>query len=125
VIDDPCKDIKISLQVLDVSSEPAAFRQRPVSYVALTLIVDNRVLYHSPDYRATKKAGRIKLRSDAPQSHCQGRNPLGLCFLRRFRLARTVEGDRLATEPLEGGLANFFSFADVESRGMGFRRDSN
>src|SRR6266852_3066397 len=35
-------------------------------------------------------------------------------FLRRFRLARTVEGDRLANEPLEGGLVNFFSFVDVD-----------
>jgi len=39
---------------------------------------------------------------------------LGLCFLRRFRLARTVEGDRLANEDLEGGLVNFFSFVDVD-----------
>src|SRR5437588_1162575 len=44
----------------------------------------------------------------------QGRNPLGLRFLRRFRLARTVEGDRLANERLEGGLVNFFSFGDVD-----------
>src|SRR2546430_4734578 len=34
--------------------------------------------------------------------------------LRRFRLARTVEGDRLANERLEGGLVNFFSFVDVD-----------
>src|SRR5216684_8133673 len=40
--------------------------------------------------------------------------PLGLRFLRRFRLARTVEGDRLANERLEGGLVNFFSFLDVD-----------
>src|SRR5258707_5607804 len=40
--------------------------------------------------------------------------PLGLRFLRRFRLARTVEGDRLANERLEGGLVNFFSFVDVD-----------
>src|SRR5437870_10596618 len=45
---------------------------------------------------------------------CSGRNPLGLRFLRRFRLARTVEGDRLANERLEGGLVNFFSFVDVD-----------
>src|SRR2546422_3499698 len=44
----------------------------------------------------------------------QGRNPLGLRFLRRFRLARTVEGDRLANERLKGGLVNFFSFVDVD-----------
>jgi len=44
----------------------------------------------------------------------QGRNPLGLRFLRRFRLARTVEGDRLANERLEGGLVNFFSLVDVD-----------
>ena len=44
----------------------------------------------------------------------QGRNPLGLRFLRRFRLAGTVEGDRLANERLEGGLVNFFSFTDVD-----------
>src|SRR4026208_795813 len=44
----------------------------------------------------------------------QGRNPSGLRFLRRFRLARTVEGDRLANERLEGGLVNFFSFVNVD-----------
>src|SRR6267143_5460254 len=44
----------------------------------------------------------------------QGRNPLGLRFLRRFRPAGTVEGDRLANERLEGGLVNFFSFVDVD-----------
>ena len=44
----------------------------------------------------------------------QGRNPLGLRFLRRFRLARPVEGDRLANERLEGGLVNFFFFVDVD-----------
>src|SRR2546429_394751 len=35
-------------------------------------------------------------------------------FLRRFRLARAVEGDRLANERLEGGLVNVFSFVDVD-----------
>src|SRR5436853_7794063 len=40
--------------------------------------------------------------------------PLGLRFLRRFRLARTVEGDRFANERLEGGLVDFFSFVDVD-----------
>src|SRR5437773_1574011 len=40
--------------------------------------------------------------------------PLGLRFLRSVRLARTVEGDRLANERLEGGLVNFFSFVDVD-----------
>src|SRR5438876_3477279 len=44
----------------------------------------------------------------------RGRNPLGLRFLRRFRLAGTVEGGRLANERLEGGLVNFFSFVDVD-----------
>src|SRR3984893_10540830 len=44
----------------------------------------------------------------------QGRIPLGLCFLRRCRLARTVEGDRLANERLEGGLVNFLPFVDVD-----------
>src|SRR5207302_3090283 len=33
---------------------------------------------------------------------------------RTFRLARTVEDDRLANERLEGGLVNFFSFVDVD-----------
>src|ERR1017187_5972401 len=42
------------------------------------------------------------------------RNPLGLRFLRRFRLARTVEVDRLANKRLEGGLVNFFFFVDVD-----------
>src|SRR5712675_2114234 len=40
--------------------------------------------------------------------------PLGLRFLRRFRLAGTVEGDRLANERLECGLVDFFSFVDVD-----------
>ena len=40
--------------------------------------------------------------------------PLGLRFLRRFRLARTVEGDRLVNERLEGGLVDFFSVVDVD-----------
>src|SRR5262245_49674849 len=44
----------------------------------------------------------------------QGRNPSGLRSLRRFRLARAVEGDRLANECLEGGLVNFFSLVDVD-----------
>jgi hypothetical protein len=30
-----------------------------------------------------------------------------------FRLARTVEGDRLANERLEGGRVNYFSFVHV------------
>src|SRR5437660_10401676 len=42
------------------------------------------------------------------------RNPLGLRFLRRFRLARSVEGDRLSNERLEGGLVNYFPFVDVD-----------
>src|SRR6267143_2821356 len=45
---------------------------------------------------------------------CRGGNPSGLRLLRRFRLARTVEGDRSANERLEGGLVNFFSFVDVD-----------
>src|SRR6266480_6939192 len=39
---------------------------------------------------------------------------LRLSRARTFRLARTVEGDRLANERLEGGLVNFFSFVDVD-----------
>src|SRR5882762_2007262 len=39
---------------------------------------------------------------------------LGLRLLRRLRLARTIEGDRLANERPEGGLVNFFSFVDVD-----------
>src|SRR5207247_10118172 len=39
---------------------------------------------------------------------------LGLRVLRGFRLARTVEGDRLANERLAGGLVNVFSFVDVD-----------
>src|SRR3982074_1347249 len=38
----------------------------------------------------------------------------GLPLLGRFRLARTVEGDRLANERRERGLVNFFSFVDVD-----------
>src|SRR5438094_6940382 len=39
---------------------------------------------------------------------------LRLRFLRRFRLGRPVEGDRLANERLERGLVNVFSFVDVD-----------
>src|SRR5271169_6346274 len=42
------------------------------------------------------------------------RTLLGPRFLRRVRLAGTVEGDRLANERLEGGLVNFFSLVDVD-----------
>src|SRR5207249_3237731 len=45
---------------------------------------------------------------------CSRAESLRTFFLRRFRLARTVEGDRLANERLEGGLVNFFSFVDVD-----------
>src|SRR2546430_10995745 len=41
-------------------------------------------------------------------------DPLGLRLLRKFRLARTVECDRLANERLEGGLVHSFSFVDVD-----------
>src|SRR5690349_15599016 len=46
-------------------------------------------------------------------SPCGG-EPLGLRFLRRFRLARTVAGDRLTNERLEGGVVDFFSCVDVD-----------
>src|SRR5205814_3942271 len=39
---------------------------------------------------------------------------VGVPLLRRFRLARPVEGDRLANERLERRLVNFFSFVDVD-----------
>lgn len=42
------------------------------------------------------------------------RHSLGFCFLRTVRLARTVEGDRLANERLEGGRVNRFSFVEVD-----------
>src|SRR5215207_2585726 len=41
-------------------------------------------------------------------------HPLGLRFLRRFRFARTVEGDRLTNKRLERGLVNFFSLLYVD-----------
>src|SRR3954471_22172399 len=45
---------------------------------------------------------------------CSRRNLLGLRFLRRLRLAGTVEGNRFANERLERGRVNFFSFVDVD-----------
>jgi hypothetical protein len=42
------------------------------------------------------------------------RNPSGPRFLRSFRFASTIEGDRFANERLEDGLADFFSFVDVD-----------
>ena len=38
----------------------------------------------------------------------------GLPLLGRFRLARIVEGDRLANERRERGLVNLFTFVDVD-----------
>jgi hypothetical protein len=53
--------------------------------------------------------------SAAPVSDLfRGGISLGLLFLRRFRLTRTVEGNRLANKRLEGGLVNFFSFVNVD-----------
>jgi hypothetical protein len=46
-----------------------------------------------------------------------GREILGIpdnLFSRTFQYARTVEGDRLANQRLEGGLADFFAFVDVD-----------
>jgi hypothetical protein len=45
----------------------------------------------------------------------QERNPLGLRLLRRFRLARTVEGNRLANERLEGDVDRA-AYVSVEAR---------
>src|ERR1700758_1915159 len=42
------------------------------------------------------------------------RGALGLRLLRRFRLAGTVEADRLANERLEGGLVDVFALVDVD-----------
>src|SRR5712692_7831176 len=47
-------------------------------------------------------------------SRVEGRSPSGLRFLRRYRLARTVEGDRLVNERLESGLVDFISFVEVD-----------
>jgi hypothetical protein len=44
----------------------------------------------------------------------QRRFASGLRFLRALRLAKTVEGDRLANKRLEGGLVNLLSFVDVD-----------
>src|SRR6202041_1186234 len=70
---------------------------------------------------ASKAESFLDRPSSAPRCRtCPGwRNPLRLRFLRRFRLARTVEGDRLANERLEGGLVDFFSFVDVDRAANG------
>src|SRR5713226_6945001 len=55
------------------------------------------------------RAGRVSLPA-APFESGRGR----LDLVERFRLARTVQGDRLANERRERGLVNFFSFVDVD-----------
>src|SRR3989440_7269901 len=45
---------------------------------------------------------------------CRRRQPIAEGGKLTFRLGRTVEGDGLANERLEGGLVNFFSFVDVD-----------
>src|SRR5258705_3097780 len=57
---------------------------------------------------------RLRLPQSTRSPRAGRGSPLGLRFLRRFRLARTVEGDRLPNERLEGGLVDFFSFVDVD-----------
>src|SRR5881628_3705569 len=52
--------------------------------------------------------------TSTPPPSTSRRKPLGVRFLRRFRLDRTVERDRLANQCLEGGRVNFFSFVDVD-----------
>src|SRR6266516_3031326 len=81
------------------------------SSVSLCSILDVRVPFAS-DLPGYARAERHLRHPDV--GPVQERNPLGLRFLRRFRLARTVEGDRLANERLEGRLVNFFSFVDVD-----------
>src|SRR5712672_1810732 len=68
----------------------------------------------APTCRAQSASVAIDLPSFPDTLASSTWNPSGLRFLRRFRLARTVEGDRLANERLEGGLVNFFSFVDVD-----------
>src|SRR5260221_7191440 len=68
----------------------------------------------APTCRAQSASVAIDLPSFPDTLASSTWNPSGLRFLRRFRLARTVEGDRLANERLEGSLVNFFSFVDVD-----------
>src|SRR5207253_3193647 len=64
--------------------------------------------------RRTALRTRRSIAANHRTSWPRRRRALALRFLRRFRLARTVEGDRFANERLEGGLVNFFSFVDVD-----------
>src|ERR1700704_6605355 len=65
-------------------------------------------------FLAPRKNTSIPIVNAAGRSIWIEATALGLRFLRRFRLARTVKGNRLANERLEGGLVNFFSFVDVD-----------
>src|SRR6266850_3653835 len=65
-------------------------------------------------FLATRKNTSIPIVNAAGRRIWIEATALGLRFLRRFRLARTVKGNRLANERLEGGLVNFFSFVDVD-----------
>src|SRR5438270_6873781 len=67
-------------------------------------MIESQYLCHGPHLRAMTNWVR-KIESETA---------LGLRFLRRFRLAGTVEGDCLANECLEDGLVNLFSFVDVD-----------
>src|SRR5712664_1349429 len=68
----------------------------------------------APTCRAQSASVAIDLPSFPDTLASSTWNPSGLRFLRRFRLARTVEGDRLANERLEGDLVDFFSFVDID-----------
>src|SRR5712671_5323027 len=68
----------------------------------------------APTCRAQSASVAIDLPSFPDTLASSTWNPSGLRFLRRFRLSRTVEGDRLANERLEGGFVNLFSFVDVD-----------
>jgi hypothetical protein len=66
-------------------------------------------------YQASDLAPALVADPNLSNAAFTGRTNLkGLRFLRRFRFARTVEGDRLANQRLEGGLVNFFCFVDVD-----------
>src|SRR3989441_9668519 len=73
----------------------------------------NRSLCSWVNWRTRAKADQ-RSPTTSRDSRDEGRNRLGLRFLRRFRLARPVEGDRLTNERLERGLVNLFSFVDVD-----------
>src|SRR5438552_7350469 len=98
--------LQLPRKILLSATAGAAKIQPPVSY-------SQTVRPTAPGSSGTASRAKLKTAGSAPECS-RRRRPLGLRFLRRFRLVGTVEGDRPENERLEGGLVDDVSLVDVD-----------